>query len=224
MDDFKKRVIAASIFLLIAFISTGIMIYLFGREGALTPEKITPSEFPDYDELSKLSSTGLIKDKPSSATSKDDPDFTKMLEVNGDFSGMYIYAEASVNGRVLTDWDSLYIKFDTESQTLGEFKTGGHLFRPKSLRTPQSETSTRILFNASVVPYLPTVPYSEARVPLTVNWFENVFRNPQSPHTSRKIRFDTFLSTSKNGVIHSIILYYECSAQTPDCYIRIVDR
>lgn len=49
-DDFIKRVIAASIFLVIALGVTGLMLYLLREGGSLAPKKVTPSEFPDYKE------------------------------------------------------------------------------------------------------------------------------------------------------------------------------
>ncbi|MBU1557722.1 hypothetical protein KKC45_02065, partial [Patescibacteria group bacterium] len=188
----------------------------------VTPKEIDNPEYPDYDALSSLIPLELMKNTDSSMYNKDDKRFTKYLEIYGDFSRMYLYTEASVNKKPLTDWDSLFVKFNDEPPYLDNLKAGGHLFRPKSLKLPKDEKVTRLLYNTSVVPYLPTIPYSESRTPITVNWFEDVFREPQSPKEIRKVRFDAFLSTPELGEIHLIALYYKCTRETPNCYIKVM--
>lgn len=231
--NFWGRIVAALIFVSLGLAGLWFIIFITGLGpeqkpieipiGTITPPKLNPSQYPDYDVLRDLNAVVLAKDKESSASNKNDEDLTKILEVKGDFSRIYFYAESSVNNKPLTDWDSLYVKFNTIPPKLDDLKSGGHLYRPQSLKVPMGNNVTRLLFNISVVPYIPTIPYSEARSPTTVNWFEDVFRQPSNPSEVRKIRFDTFLSTTENGKIYLIALYYKCFQETPDCYIKIIE-
>ncbi len=232
MDKFfLQRVLASIVLLIITVVAMWFLIIKIDINnkpdlpvGNIRPITVNPAEFPDYDSLKFLTPLELIKEKSSNAKNKTDPEFTKYLEVRGEFSRIYLYAEASVNDKPLTDWDSLYVKFNNEPPTLDNFKAGGHLFRPKSLKVPGDNKTTRLLFNLSVVPYLPTIPYSESRIPITVNWFENVFNFNSNPNSVRKIRFDTFISTTEKGELHLIALYYKCADETPNCYITKVQQ
>lgn len=222
MNNFEKNLITIAILFILLTISSWFMILQSEKKKPLSP-LATSIILSDYQSLENLTKEILIENKLSNMENKDDEDLTKNLKAYGDFSKIYLFAEISVNERPLTDWDSIYIKFNNYiDNTLEEFNSGGHLFRPKSLSVPQIKTTTRLLFNASVVPYIPTIPYSETRTPATINWFENVFRSPQNPKEERRIRFDTFLSTTEKGFIKEISLFYKCSKDTPDCYIEII--
>ena len=186
--------------------------------GTTAPISVEPSQFPDYDSLKDLHATELLQEKDSSSRNINDDALTNIkLSIKGRFSRMYLYTEVSVNNKPLTDWDSLYIKFNTSPPILTELQAGGHLYRSKSLAVLTDNKATRLLYNTSVVPYLSSAPYSEARIPEIVDWFSSVFDNDGS--STSTVRFDTFLSTKRNGKIHLIALYYDCDSETPECFI-----
>ncbi len=183
--------------------------------GTTTPISVQPSQYPDYDSLQALQSVAIVTNATSSESNESfvAGGITKHLQISGNFSRLYLYAEASVNDKPLTDWDSLYIKIDG---------FGGHLYRPDSLATPSDNQTTRLLFNASSVPYLPSFPYSSARTPLITNWFDNIFNANTTSSKLQTARVDTFISTTRQGEIHLIALYYACADSTQDCYIKVV--
>jgi hypothetical protein len=186
--------------------------------GTTTPVIVQPSQYPDYDSLNNMTAVPLITATTSSQNSRPIIPITGVLEVKGKFSRVYLYGEASVNGKPLTDWDSLYVGFRFSTFSLNGIH--GHLFRPDSLPVPQDNKSTRLLFNTSVVSYI-QLPYSASKTPSTLDWFNNIFNNSAySIESIKKIYFDTFISTTQIGTIHLIALYYSCAEETPDCYIR----
>ena len=223
-----KRVVASALLLVLTVLAIWLLITRINKDGKadlpvgdIKPVVVEPSEFPDYNSLSILTPLELIKEKDSNAKNINDLGLKKYLEIKGDFSRIYLYVEASVNDKPLTDWDSVYVKFNTEPPLIANSQAGGHLFRPKSLKVPTDNKSTRLLYNTSVVPYLSNLPYSEVRNSSNVNWFEEAFKNFEKPNDIRKIRFDTFISTTERGKIHLIALYYKCAEETPSCYIKI---
>lgn len=165
-----------------------------------------PSEYPDYDALEDLDSLVIIENKvswsPEGNADKIIGD-KKEIEAVGQFARIYLYAEASINGKPLTQYESLYIKFNNE---------GGHLFRPRSLKIP-ADTITRLLYAVNDVPYLESIPYSESKTPLVTDWFE--FFKEDSP-----IVFNAFISSLRPAKIDKIILYYEC-VENSNCKIEL---
>lgn len=165
-----------------------------------------PSEYPDYDSLKDLIPLIIIEDKVSwspEAKSENITGYRKQLESMGQFARIYFYAEASVNNKPLTQYETLYVKFNN---------TGGHLFRPQSLKIP-ADTITRLLYAINNIPYLSSIPYSESKIPLTTNWF-NFFKDDSL------ITVDVFISSLKPAVINKIMLYYDC-AEGSDCKIEL---
>jgi hypothetical protein len=212
-----KRLVASVILLILTVASIWFIVNMNNQKrdlpvGDIKPISVQSSDFPDYDALTSLTPIALVKAVDSNMTNIMDPQLTKHIEIKGNFSRLYLYTELSVNDKPLTDWDSLYVKFDN---------TGGHLFRPDTLKVPTDNKATRLLYNTSVVPYLTNTPYSETRTPQDVDWFDNVFTNKINPESIRNVRFDTFISTTQNGTIHLIALYYSCMKETPDCYIKL---
>ena len=204
-----KRVVASALLLILTVFSIWLLITRINKKidlpvADIKPVAVEPSEFPDYDALKSLTPLELIREKGSNAKNIKDLELKKYLEVVGDFSRIYLYVEASVNEKPFTDFDSMYVKFNTEPPLIANSQAGGHLFRPKSLKVPTDNKSTRLLYNTSVVPYLSNLPYSEARDSSNVNWFEEVFKNFEKSDDIRKIRFDTFISTTEKGKIHLI--------------------
>ncbi|MBZ9572484.1 hypothetical protein KJA15_04080 [Patescibacteria group bacterium] len=167
-----------------------------------------PSEYPDYEGLKDITSLVLLEKNESwvpEGKKENIIGYTKNLESKGRFSRIYLYAEVSVNSKPLTQYESLYVKFNY---------TGGHLFRPQSLKIPPN-TITRLLYAINNVSYLATIPYSESKTPLTVNWFE-FFKD------NSLIRFDVFISSLKPATIDNILLYYDC-AEGSECKIEILE-
>lgn len=165
-----------------------------------------PSEYPDYEILGSLKALTLIENKISWSP-EGNPEkiigFEKQLKSSGEFAKVYIYIEASSNDKPLTQYASIYIKFNNE---------GGHLFRPQSLKIPP-DTITRLLYAVNNVPYLETIPYSESKTPTTTNWFV-FFKHDES------ITFNAFISSLKPIMINKIVLYYDC-IENSDCKVEI---
>jgi hypothetical protein len=222
-DEFKKKLQLA--LLVLAFGFAGLWVTILITEGfdepikephpvgTTTPAVVLPSEYPDYDALSSLKYVVLAHAEPSSEANKTvvEGGVKKTIEITGKFSRVYLYAEVSVNEKPLTDWDSLYMKIA---------ETGGHLYRPKSLATPSNELASLLLFNTSAIPFLPNLPYSSAREPLITNWFGNVFN---ATSQTWKARSDIFISTTREGMIHLVALYYDCDKETPNCSLKVVN-
>jgi len=168
--------------------------------------KPKPSEYPDYDSLKDLIPLTIIENKISwspEAKVENIIGYQKQLKSTGQFARIYFYAESSVNNKPLTQYETLYVKFNN---------TGGHLFRPQSLKIP-ADTITRLLYAINNVPYLSSIPYSESKIPLTTNWF-NFFKDDSL------ITVNIFISSLKPAVINKIILYYDC-AEGSDCKIEL---
>ncbi len=165
-----------------------------------------PSEYPDYDSLEDLNSLEIIKNVTSwvpGAKIEKIITYRKKMISKGEFARIYLYAEASVNGKPLTQYESLYVALNG---------VGGHLFRPQSLKIP-ADTITRLLYAVNNIPYLPTIPYSENKTPLAVNWFP-LFKDDSV------IVVNTFISSLKPAEIEKITIYYEC-AEGSDCKIKL---
>lgn len=223
--EFLFQTLSAALTILVALGGIYFVLYLSGNTqnqpsenyptGTTTPISVQPSQYPDYDSLKGLNSVAIVT---STATSESKElsvagGITTHLQISGTFSRLYLYAEVSVDNKPLTDWDSLYVK-------IGGF--GGHLYRPDSLATPADNQTTRLLFNASSIPYLSSLPYSSARTPLVTDWFDNIFNATSSVSRQRTTRVDAFISTTRQGVIHLIALYYACADTAPDCSIKVL--
>jgi len=167
--------------------------------------KSQPSEYPDYDSLKDLTPLMIIDNQISwspEAKTENIIGYPKQIKSIGRFARVYLYAEASVNNKPLTQYESLYIKFNNE---------GGHLFRSQSLKIP-SDTITKLLYAVNNVPYLEHVPYSENKIPLTTDWFQ-FFKDDPS------ISFYAYISSLRPATINKIVLYYGC-AEDSNCKIE----
>ena len=165
-----------------------------------------PSEYPDYDSLKNLTPLTIIEDAISwspEAKVENIIGYSKQLKSFGQFARIYLYAEGSVNNKPLTQYESLYVKMNN---------SGGHLFRPQSLKIPP-DTITQLLYAINNIPYLTSIPYSENKTPFTADWFQ-FFKNNSS------ITLNVFISSLKPATINKIILYYDC-VEGSDCKIEI---
>lgn len=125
------------------------------------------------------------------------------VTVKGEVAEGYVYARASESGNPLTKWDSFYFKFNN---------TGGHLFRPESLKTPDG-AGTQMLFALNDMPYLPSVPYSEERAPERANLLELL-------KSGKTVETFAFISSLRQSQIDELTLYYAC-VKGSDCAIEI---
>ena len=165
-----------------------------------------PSEYPDYNLLKNLTPLTIIENTISwspEAKKEDIISYKKQLRSTGQFARIYLYAEASVGDKPLTQYESLYVKMNN---------VGGHIFRPQSLKIPVDST-THLLYAINNIPYLPKLPYAESRTPSTANWFD--FFEDDS-----LITVNIFISSLKPATLDKIILYYDC-AEGSNCKIEI---
>ena len=165
-----------------------------------------PSEYPDYDSLKDLTHLTIIDNQISwspEASLEKIISYPKQLESTGQFARIYLYAEVSIDNKPLTQYESLYVKFNN---------IGGHLFRPQSLKIP-SDTITKLLYAINNVPYLMHVPYSENKTPLATDWFQ-FFGDGSS------VNLYTYISSLRPATINKVVLYYGC-AEGSNCKIEI---
>lgn len=179
---------------------------------------IAPSEYPDYDIIKRLEREGSFvhliveaKDRGQRELENQVGSRTGWLNINGKFSRAYLYAEASINDRPISQFESVFVKLNY---------IGGHLFRPNSLKVPASENRTELLYALSDASYITQkdfysspVGYSDSKPFAKINWFG--FLNLKS-----RISFTGFLASEIDGSI-DMKLFYECAPETPDCKISI---
>ncbi len=119
-------------------------------------ENKVPSDYPDYESLQHLVSLPIENNfeswTPNSKT-EDAKSIKKIVIEKGALSKGYLYIEASIDGKPLTQWESIYIKMNN---------LGGHLFRPQSLPVPTID-KTELLFALNDIPYI-ELPYSEHKI------------------------------------------------------------
>src|SRR3989344_5599840 len=92
-----------------------------------------PSEFPDFDSLSRLEKLVVVSDFESwtpGANTQDEKIRKVIILDRGDLAKAYIYVRASLDSKALTRWESIYVKLDN---------SGGHLFRKESLPIPKGD-------------------------------------------------------------------------------------
>jgi hypothetical protein len=125
------------------------------------------------------------------------------LKVKGTVEKAYFYAEATEGENGLTKWDSYYFKLND---------LGGHLFRPQSLKTPAGKGTT-LLYDLRELSFLPSVPYSEDRVPDHADLRELL-------KDGKTVVATTFISSLRQSTIEKASIHYTC-AEGSDCSITI---
>ncbi|MDD5726300.1 MAG: hypothetical protein PHC53_02710 [Patescibacteria group bacterium] len=166
----------------------------------------TPSIYPDFDSRLTMAKLTVLSDFESwTPKATKDPSKTKRVIIleKGKIAKGYIYIRASLNGKPLTQWESVFLTMN--------FK-GGHLFRPQSLPLPTGDV-TELFYALNDIPYLPSVPYSEQRQPAHVDWSK--YFNDKG-----RIVMDTFISSMRPAKIESIDLYYVCE-NGEDCLLKL---
>ncbi|HTK60555.1 MAG TPA: hypothetical protein VL283_05140, partial [Candidatus Baltobacteraceae bacterium] len=129
---------------------------------------------------------------------------TASLSVTGQVAKAYLSVKASVGGKPLTKYESVFIKLND---------AGGHLFRPMSLETPADETATDLLFDMRDVPVLPTVPYDETRTPEKADLLATL-------GDGKTVKLTAFISSLRPALIEELSISYVCAAET-DCAIAL---
>lgn len=161
------------------------------------------SEYPDYDSLSNMKNTILVKDfityTPKDANLDSHTMYGIILK-NGKLSKGYLEITASINNKPLTNWESIYFK--APHNVVNHYLFGGHIFRPDSLKVPPSD-KTHLLFALNSIPFLSGLPYSESKIPNTYDLFTIINDN-------KEVKFLTFISSLNPAKIDSIKIYYEC--------------
>lgn len=135
---------------------------------------------------------------------RDDLTLSRSLEVKGKLARASLGVRASVDGRALNAFESVYFKLNYD---------GGHLFRPASLIPSDAEDATVMLFDLSSLPHLPSIPYDESRAPERADLLKLL-------EDGRRPLATAFISSLKKGEIEELTLYYEC-AEGSDCSVSL---
>ncbi len=160
----------------------------------------------EYDGLKGMKSVKLVENFESwTPNAKVDSAKTKAvkLEVTGNLSEAYLLVRASESGNALTKWQSVYFKLNYD---------GGHLFRPESLKAPESHGTT-LLYDLKSVAYLPSVPYSEDRTPEHADLLGDL---KSGTHPLATI----FVSSLSQTTLDEATIYYAC-ADGKDCAVSV---
>ncbi len=165
-----------------------------------------PLGFPDYEAYKSFSKkVTLIQDQISFVTKDYERigEVSKNLSLTGKFRRAYIFIDVSVdNGKPLTVYDSIYFTLNYK---------GGHILRNKSLPMPTSDT-TQLLYDMREIPFIESIPYSESKQPLFVDWLTEL-------DSKESILFHTFLSSWRpGGLIKEITIAFECE-ENSECDI-----
>jgi hypothetical protein len=170
-------------------------------------EKIT---YADFYKAQSMSGITLAENKSSYVQEgKKIGEIVDSFVREGQIADGYLLVEASVsNHDPLTKFDSVYF-------TLTDDYVGGHLLRNQSLPLPKTNSGgTMILFPLKEIPYLTKIPYDENLTGQKRN-FLNII------NSNRTIDYYSFLSSQRiGGRINKIIIKYECSVDTPNCYLK----
>lgn len=181
-------------------------------------EQNQASEYPDFDFYSTLNKINLTSSTESWVSQSgfiEGRTYKKFIKVQGEIANAYLFVNVSVdNGKPLTVWDSIYVSLRKESNGYLYQPIEGHLLRSKSLNMPASDTA-KLLYDMKQIPFT-TIPYSDDNKFINKNWLALI-------QGAKKFQFETFLSTSrKGGKINDISIGYQCSMETPDCKLEII--
>lgn len=157
-----------------------------------------------YADLAGMKRLELAKDFASwtpGANVEDEKVRTGSLVVSGTVAKAYLTVKASIDGKPLTKYESIFVKLND---------VGGHLFRPSSLETPESG-STSLLYPLNAAPVLPSVPYDETRTP--------EMRDLSALLVDGKtVRLTAFISSLRPALLEELSISYVC-ADGSDCAI-----
>ncbi len=176
------------------------------EEASETPAAVE-SATQAYDDLDGMTRLELAEDFASwtpGAALEDEKTLGGSLAVTGRVAKAYLAVKASLDGKPLTKYESVFVKFNDE---------GGHLFRPMSLETPEDAATTSLLYDLSGVPVLPSVPYDETRAPETADLRATL-------EDGRTVKLTAFISSLRPALIEELSIAYVC-AEGSDCAIAL---
>ncbi len=205
----KLNAAISAVFIIAALILFGVA--LKNRKAAPpSPEASVPapaaSDTQQYQDLAGMTSLEVAKDFSSwtpGAKVEAEKTRTAMLAITGKISKAYLSVKASVGGKPLTKYESVFVKIND---------VGGHLFRPRTLSTPESG-STSLLFPLNDLPVLPTIPYDETRAPASVDLSALL-------QDGKTVKLTAFISSLRPALFEEMSLSYVC-ADGSECAIRL---
>ena len=165
-----------------------------------------------YEEKNTMKKALIIEDFSNSAEDGEPTDYAeRFLETKGDFKNGYFYIKASVNNSWLSKGEDVYAKMIAQiGRDYEEY--GGHLIKQKSLYTPDSGGKTEYLFKLDDIKY--KEGYTDKDIEVTsANWLQLL-----NDFSGQKVI--TFVSTVKDGTVHELSFYYNCSMNS-DCSISV---
>lgn len=204
-------------------------------------QKSEPSKFSDYNYYLSLEKNLALINTPTPSYVKtadvitaEEKEIRSFIRQNGKIAAGYLFVDVSINNqpndpsdvsRPLTVWDSIYVSLQRK---INGYKwkpiINGHLFRPKSLDVPESNT-TRLLYDLRQVPFT-TIPYSDKNEYKSEDWLYMLNNNYDANNKDHNVIFEftTFLSSLKrDGQINIINIGYECDEKTPNCNLDIIN-
>ncbi len=199
---------AISVVFIVAAAALFIIALRHRGSGAPTPAPQAATGTPEtaaFDDLAGMRQLQLAKGFASwTPDAKIDEGKTRALSlaVKGQVAKAYLGVSASVAGKPLTKYESVFVKFND---------VGGHLFRPRSLKTPDDAGPTRLLYDLNELPVLPSVPYDETRKPTTAVPYA-LFKD------GRSVRLTAFISSLRPALLEDLSISYVC-AEGSDCAI-----
>ncbi len=167
----------------------------------------TPSsETQQYQDLAGMQRLEVAKDFASwTPGAKVDPDKTRgdMIVVKGKIAKAYLTVSASIGGKPLTKYESIFVKLND---------VGGHLFRPQTLATPESDV-TSLLFSLADVPVLTSIPYDETRVPEKADLAATL-------KDGKTVKLTAFISSLRPALLENLSISYVC-VEWSDCALSL---
>ncbi len=167
----------------------------------------TPSdETQQYQDLAGMQQLALAKDFASwTPGAKVDPDKTRgdVIAVKGQIAKAYLIVNASLDGKPLTKYESIFVKLND---------VGGHLFRPQTLTTPKSDV-TSLLFSLSDAPVLTSIPYDESRVPEKADLAATL-------KDGKMVKLTAFISSLRPALLENLSISYVC-AEGSECGLTL---
>ncbi len=160
-----------------------------------------------YESKDKMKKVVIIENfKNSSVNGKESGSFAKKVIVKGIIKNGFLYVRASVNNKALSEYDDVYAKI-TRTIGVDYLDFGGHLIESQSLDIPiKNEDFTEMLFELSDVRYKKSINSSLQEV-ISGNWLDIL-------NNEGKKSVLGFTSTTQQGVIYELALFYECLEKT----------
>lgn len=176
-------------------------------EAATNTPELSVTSTQTFDDQAGMQQFQLAKDFASwtpDAKLADEKTRSLSFTVKGQIAKAYLNVKASVGGKPLTKYESIFLKFND---------AGGHLFRPQSLPTPTNDASTALLYDLSAMPVLPTVPYDEKRTPVTADLASEL-------KDGKTVKLTSFISSLRPALLEDVSVSYLC-ADNSDCSISM---